>query len=181
MLNRLIGRFARGKYCRMNSIRPSQGGEWPLTAESPARGLRLVLRRPIVHGCPWTTTEPDAGAILVCSLDSIAFRGQGAVVPNIYYCNGLANNDLGILRAVLSWEECRSLLKLFSVQYAGLQFPTMTQQDQGFAVLNLLKGELDDTWRVGFYSFDADLLQIEEWIQTCVVSRNPLPGRKVAD
>ncbi len=58
-------------------------------------------------------------------------------MPTIYYCNGLANNDLGILRAVLSWEECRSLLKLFSVQYAGLQFPTMTQQDQGLAVLNL--------------------------------------------
>jgi hypothetical protein len=38
----------------------------------------------------------------------------------------------------------------------------MTQGDQGFAVLNLLKGELDDKWRVGFYSFDADLLQIED-------------------
>src|SRR5882762_9864442 len=85
-----------------------------------------------------------------------AFRGRGAVMPNIYYCNGLANNDLGILRAVLSWEECKSLLNLFSVQYAGFQFPAMTQRDQGFAVLNLLKGELDDKWRVGFYSFDAD-------------------------
>jgi hypothetical protein len=104
-------------------------------------------------------------------------------MPNIYYCNGLAHNDLGILRAVLSWEECRNLLKLFSVQYAGLQFPTMTQQDQGFAILNMLKGEPDDTytWRVGFYCFDADLLQIEEWVQTCVASRNPLPGRKLAD
>ncbi len=29
-------------------------------------------------------------------------------MPNIYYCNGLAHNDLGILRAVLSWEECRN-------------------------------------------------------------------------
>jgi len=110
-----------------------------------------------------------------------AFRGRGAVMPNIYYCNGLANNDLGILRAVLSWEECKSLLNLFSVQYAGFQFPAMTQRDQGFAVLNLLKGELDDKWRVGFYSFDAGLLQIEEWVQTCVVSRNPTPGRKLAD
>jgi hypothetical protein len=119
--------------------------------------------------------------LTVALRNQIAFRGQGAVMPNIYYCNGLAINDLGILRAVLSWEECRSLLKLFSVQYAGLQFPTMTQQDQGFAVLGLLKGELDETWRVGFYSFDADLLQVEEWVQTCVVSRTPLPGRKLAD
>jgi len=102
-------------------------------------------------------------------------------VPNIYYCNGLGNNDLGILRAVLSWEECAKLLQQFSVQYAGLQFPTMTQQDQGSAVLNMLKGGPDDTWRVGFYSFDADLPQIEEWVQTCVASRNPLPGQKLAD
>jgi hypothetical protein len=102
-------------------------------------------------------------------------------MPNIYYCNGLANNDLGMLRAVLSWEECTNLLKLFSVQYAGLQFPTMTKQDQGFAVLSMLKGEPDDTWQVGFYSFDVDLLQIEEWVQTCVGSRNPLLDRKLAD
>jgi hypothetical protein len=102
-------------------------------------------------------------------------------MPNIYYCNGLANNDLGILRAVLSWQECRNLLKLFSVQYAGSQFPTITQQDQGFAVLNMLKGEPDDAWRVGFYRFDAGLLQIEEWVQICVASRIPLPGQKLAD
>jgi hypothetical protein len=102
-------------------------------------------------------------------------------MPNIYYCNGLANNDLGMLRAVLSWEECRNLLRIFSVQYSGLQFPTMTKQDQGFAVLNMLKGEPDDPWRIGFYSFDADLVKIEEWVQTCVASRNTLPGRKLAD
>jgi hypothetical protein len=102
-------------------------------------------------------------------------------MPNIYYCNGLANNDLGILRAVLSREECRNLLRLFSVQYAGLLFPTMTQRDQGFAVLNMLKGEPDDIWRIGFYCFDADLLQVEEWVQTCVAFRNPLPGQKLAD
>jgi hypothetical protein len=102
-------------------------------------------------------------------------------MPNIHYGNGLGNSDLGILRAVLSWEECTNLLKLFSVQYAGLQFPTMTQQDQGSAVLNMLKGEPDDTWRVGFYSFDADLPQLEEWVQTCVASRNLLSGQKLAD
>jgi len=58
-------------------------------------------------------------------------------MPYIYYCNSLAKNDLGILRAVLSREESRNLLKLFSVRYAGPQFPTMTQQNQSFAVLDL--------------------------------------------
>jgi hypothetical protein len=102
-------------------------------------------------------------------------------MPNIYYCNSFAKNDLVILRVVLSREECRNLLKLFSVEYAGSQFPTMTQQNRGFPVLDLPKGETDDTWRVGFYSFDADLLRIEEWVQTCIASRNPLLGQELAD
>ena len=89
-------------------------------------------------------------------------------MPNIYYCNGLANSDLGRLRAVLSWEECRNLLKLCSVQYAGLQFPTMAQgRASDFAVLRILDEEQDDKWQVGFYSFDGDILQIEECVQTC--------------
>ena len=81
-------------------------------------------------------------------------------MPNIYYCNGLANSDLGRLRAVLSWEECRNLLKLCSVQYAGLQFPTMAQgRASDFAVLRILDEEQDDKWQVGFYSFDGDILR----------------------
>src|SRR2546429_1515041 len=40
-------------------------------------------------------------------------------MPNIYYCNGLANSDLGRLRAVLSWEECRNLLKLRSEEHTS--------------------------------------------------------------
>ncbi len=103
-------------------------------------------------------------------------------MPNIYYCNGLANNDLGTLRVVLSWEECRNLLKLCSVEYAGLQFPTLAQgRASVFAVLRILDEERGDEWQGGFYTFDGDILQIEEWVQTCIRSRNPPPGRKLAD
>lgn len=100
-------------------------------------------------------------------------------MPNVYYCNGLANNDLGILRAVLSWEECRNLLKQCSVQYAGLQFPALAQ-GRASAVLRILDEEREGKWQGGFYSFDGDLLQIEEWVQTCIKSRSPRPGRKLA-
>lgn len=103
-------------------------------------------------------------------------------MPNVYYCDGLANNDLGILRAVLSWEECRNLLKLCSVQYAGPQFPTLTLgRASGFALLRILDEERKDEWQGGFYSFDCDISQIEEWVQTCIGSRNSPPGRKLAD
>ena len=62
-----------------------------------------------------------------------------ATVPNIYYWSSIANDDLGILRAVLSWEETRNLLKLCSAQYAGLQFPTTAQgRASDFAVLRIL-------------------------------------------
>lgn len=97
-------------------------------------------------------------------------------MPNVYYCNGLVNNDLGILRAVLSWKECRDLLKLCSVQFAGLQFPTPAQgRASGFAVLRILDEEREDEWQGGYYSFDCDIPQIEEWVQTCVRSRLAVP------
>jgi hypothetical protein len=103
-------------------------------------------------------------------------------MPNIYYRSGLANSDLGILRAVLSWEESRNLLKLCSVQYAGLQFPTIAQdRASDFAVLRILDEERNDKWQVGFYSLDGDILQIEELVQTCFRSRIPLPARNLAD
>ena len=74
-------------------------------------------------------------------------------LPNIYYCTGLANNSLGILRAVMSWEESRNFLKLCSVQYAGLQFPTMAQgRASDFAVLRILDDERADKWQVGFFT-----------------------------
>ena len=103
-------------------------------------------------------------------------------MPNIYYCNGLADNDLGTLRVVLSWEECRKLLRLYSVQYTGLQFPTIAEgRASDSAVLRILDEERDDKWQAGFYSFDGDLLHIEEWVQTCIRSRIPPPAQKLAD
>jgi hypothetical protein len=50
-----------------------------------------------------------------------------------------------------------------------------------FAVLRILDEEGNDKWQVGFYSFDGDILQIEEWMQTCFRARIPPPGRKLAD
>ncbi|PYT79098.1 MAG: hypothetical protein DMG41_39145 [Acidobacteria bacterium] len=65
-------------------------------------------------------------------------------------------------------------MKLCSVQYAGLQFPTMAQgRASDFAVLRILDEEQDDKWQVGFYSFDGDILQIEECVQTCFPNPSP--------
>jgi hypothetical protein len=94
-------------------------------------------------------------------------------MPNIYYCQPI-NRGSGILRAVLSSEEGRSLLKQHSFHYAGPQFPT-TAQDRAadFAVLRILDEERDEEWRAGFYRLDADIMRIEEAIQACTAMLYP--------
>jgi hypothetical protein len=100
-------------------------------------------------------------------------------MPNIYY-SSLANNGLGILRAVLSCDESRNLLKQCSFQYAGLRFPIMAEgSTPDFAVIRIFDEERDDRWQVGFYRFDGDIMQIEEGVQTCTRSRKPSLGRKL--
>jgi hypothetical protein len=88
-------------------------------------------------------------------------------MPNIYYCQP-SNRGCGILRAVLSREAGRSLLKQHSFHYAGPQFPT-TAQDRAtdFAVLRIFDEELGGEWRAGFYRLDADIMRIEEAVQAC--------------
>jgi hypothetical protein len=88
-------------------------------------------------------------------------------MPNLYYCQAI-NRGSAVLRAVLSAEESKNLLKLHPAQYAGQQFP-MAAPDQAtdFAVLRILESEPSAECRPGFYRFDADLLQIEEAVQAC--------------
>ena len=75
-------------------------------------------------------------------------------MPNIYYCQSAKG---GILRAVLSWEQGRSLLKQHPFRYAGQQFPTKAQDRAAdFAVLRVFDEELDMKWRAGFYRCDCD-------------------------
>src|SRR5208282_750689 len=89
------------------------------------------------------------------------------VMPNIYYCPPL-NRGLGILRAVLSGKEAGSLLNQHATHYVGKQFPTTVQdRTTDFAVLHIHDEEIDAKWRVGFYSFDADIMRIEEAVQAC--------------
>jgi len=88
-------------------------------------------------------------------------------MANIYYCYS-ENGSSGVLRAVLSTEEGRTLLKVYSTQFAGQQFPIMGQ-DPGtdFAILRLFEGERSEEWRAGFYRFDDGIMRIEEAVLSC--------------
>ena len=76
-----------------------------------------------------------------------------------------------MLRAVLSGEEARSLLKLQSAHYVGLQFPTTTQdQKVDFVIMRILGAELGEEFQAGFYCFDASTASVEGAIQACTAN-----------
>lgn len=88
-------------------------------------------------------------------------------MPNIYYCQPI-NRGSGMLRAVLSGEEASSLLKQHTAHYGGQQFPVTAQgRADDFAVLHIHDEEIAGEWRPGFYRFEADIMRIEEALQTC--------------
>lgn len=87
-------------------------------------------------------------------------------MPNIYYCHAV--NRRGTLRAVLSSEEGRLLLKEYPAQYVGQDFPTEGHGSGiDFAVLSIFEGEVIGEYGVGYYLFDQDIMRIEEAIQSC--------------
>jgi hypothetical protein len=70
-----------------------------------------------------------------------------------------------MLRAVLSWEEAKTLMNLQAARYIGPQFPKDHKAD--FAVLWIVEDEGREGRQAGFYRFDADVEQIEAAIQFC--------------
>ena len=86
-------------------------------------------------------------------------------MANIYYSQPA--NRRGILRAVLSLEESRNLLKQHMIRYAGKQFPTASQGLKAdFAVLQVFDGETNEEWKSGFYQFDDDITQVEATVRS---------------
>jgi hypothetical protein len=95
--------------------------------------------------------------------------------PNVYYCHSI-NRGPGILRAVLSRKEARSLLKHV---YVGQQFPTAVQgqTDGDVAIIRILDEEgLGEEWQDGFYSFDANIMRVEEAIQASTAKLSRVSG-----
>ena len=72
------------------------------------------------------------------------------------------------MRAVLSWEESQKLLGQHVAEHTG-HFPTPNPgRASDFAVLRIFEEESNEKWRSGFYSFDADIMKIEEALQASI-------------
>jgi hypothetical protein len=83
-------------------------------------------------------------------------------MPNLYFCQPHAQNQ-GMLRAVLTLDDCKYLVAPNSAVYVGEEFPAMADkrtQSADFAVLRVTAEEAEGDWRSGFYRFDADLMEI---------------------
>lgn len=83
-------------------------------------------------------------------------------MANLYFCQPHTKNQ-GMLRAVLTREDCRRLAPPTAVTYLGEEFPNLANtplEARDFAILKLGAEEADAHWRSGFYRVDADLMEI---------------------
>lgn len=85
-------------------------------------------------------------------------------MANLYFCQPHAKNQ-GMLRAVLTTEECKRVVGRGSAAYLGKEFPKLSGSKVGagdFAVLSFAAGETKAGWRPGYYRLDANLADLNE-------------------
>jgi hypothetical protein len=92
------------------------------------------------------------------------FRRRFPGMPNLYFCQPHAKNQ-GMLRAVLSVNECERVISQHPATYVGENFPRLgNDQETGndFAVISFRPEETTPAWRPGYYRVDSDLTKLNE-------------------
>ena len=85
-------------------------------------------------------------------------------MPNLYFCQPHAKNQ-GMLRAVLSVNECERVVSKHPVTFFGDNFPSLAENGAAavdFAVLRFAAEETIGDWRPGFYRLDSDLVELND-------------------
>jgi hypothetical protein len=85
-------------------------------------------------------------------------------MPNLYFCQPHTKNQ-GMLRAVLSVNECEQVVSKHTATYLGENFPRLGNNPEGiddFAVICFHPDETTLVWRSGYYRVDSDLNQLNE-------------------
>ena len=83
-------------------------------------------------------------------------------MAKLYFCQRHSQSQ-GMLRAVLSREDCKHLADPKRITYLGEQFPKIAdgrREARDFAVLKVSAEEADLEWRSGFYHVDRDLMEL---------------------
>jgi hypothetical protein len=87
-----------------------------------------------------------------------------ASMPNLYFCQPHAKNQ-GMLRAVLSLNECEQVVSKHHVQFFGETFPSFSEgpaDARDFAVLRFAAEETSEKWKPGFYRVESDLNKLND-------------------
>jgi hypothetical protein len=87
-------------------------------------------------------------------------------MPTLYFCQPHAKNQ-GMLRAVLSVDECERVVRKHAATYIGDQFPRLIPEQttaKDYAVLNFPPNETPAGFRPGYYRLDSDLTALNESI-----------------
>jgi hypothetical protein len=85
-------------------------------------------------------------------------------MPNVYFCQPHAKNQ-GMLRAVLSVNECEAVVRQHPATYVGEDFPRLSNDPKAvndFAVIRFHPEETTAVWRSGYYRVDSDLNKLNE-------------------
>ena len=85
-------------------------------------------------------------------------------MPNVYFCQPHAKNQ-GMLRAVLSVNECERVVRQHPATYVGENFPSLgigQEAANDFAIISFRPDETAAGWRPGYYRVDSDLDEINE-------------------
>jgi hypothetical protein len=89
-------------------------------------------------------------------------------MPNLYFCQPHAQNQ-GMLRAIVSLDDCKYLVAPDKMTYVGEKFPKVwdgSTRSADFAVLSVEAGEAQGEWRAGYYRFEADLMELNQQLLT---------------
>ena len=88
-------------------------------------------------------------------------------MPSLYFSDA-GNHCGGMLRAVLSWEDCECVLANQLAICIGNEFPKGSTEDKGLAavpILCVLPSEATEGWRAGFYQVHADFAEIDDRVR----------------
>jgi hypothetical protein len=88
-------------------------------------------------------------------------------MPNLYFCES-ENQSRGMLRAVLSWEDCNRVVNYGSAIHLGDEFPRGSINGScrsTVAILYVRSEEASEKWGAGFYRIDTDVMEIDEALQ----------------
>jgi hypothetical protein len=89
-------------------------------------------------------------------------------MPSLYFCQPHAQNQ-GMLRAIVSIDDCQYLVARDKMTYVGEQFPKVYQgskQSADFAVLSVDASEVQGEWQAGYYRIEADLMKLNQQLLT---------------